>query len=318
MNERIGYIDSLRGFAIFLVVFGHILQGKVFPVAMPLHELIYSFHMPLFMFLSGLFAYKAEEAVKKGAAMTFLKKKMLLLIVPCLIWSILMCIYKKENFFNDVILKGGFHYWFLFLLFIFFIIVVAVSMVKNYKRIRLILFLLPWVAMYLLASDTVAAGVLNKESFLHNYPFFIMAFYVGKNKGLINFISNWKIGIPCAIAFIVGYKYLLIDFNGGGGIATLAIIALLFLFKNVVWLSENLVLKKWGNMTLEIYLIHYFLTGLIPNTLTHIMGPNLFTLASIQCLFICTVCSIAIVQLCAYFYTAVNRKKRLRKILFGR
>lgn len=319
MNKRITYIDSLKGFAIFLVVFGHVLQGKVFPTAIPLHELIYSFHMPLFMFLSGLFAYKAEEAVEKGAAITFLKKKMLLLIVPCMIWSILMCIYKKENFFYDVILKGGFHYWFLFLLFIFFAIIIAVSMVKTNKKIKLILFLLPWLTIYFLSSDTIVAEVFNKNRFLHNYPFFIMAYYARKNNKIMNILSSWKSGIPCIIIFIIGYKYLITTFLLGGGIlAVLAIIGLLFLFKNIMSLGENPILRKWGNMTLEIYLVHYFLTGLIPNTLTYLMGRSIFTIASAQCLFICIVCSIAIIQICTYFYTVINKKQILRKVLFGR
>ena len=49
---RIQYIDSLKGFAIVLVVMGHI-----FGFSQPedgINTFIYTFHMPLFMFLSGL------------------------------------------------------------------------------------------------------------------------------------------------------------------------------------------------------------------------------------------------------------------------
>jgi uncharacterized membrane protein YcfT len=50
--QRIQYIDRLKGLAIILVVMGHI-----FGFHQPddgINTFIYTFHMPLFMFLSGL------------------------------------------------------------------------------------------------------------------------------------------------------------------------------------------------------------------------------------------------------------------------
>ena len=52
MPKRIGYIDIARGIGILLVVMGHNDFGAVSPF---LYKLIYSFHMPLFFFLSGYF-----------------------------------------------------------------------------------------------------------------------------------------------------------------------------------------------------------------------------------------------------------------------
>jgi len=52
MSKRIDYIDIARGIGILLVVMGHNDFGAVSPF---LYKLIYSFHMPLFFFLSGYF-----------------------------------------------------------------------------------------------------------------------------------------------------------------------------------------------------------------------------------------------------------------------
>lgn len=52
MSKRIEYIDIARGIGILLVVMGHNDFGYVSPFA---HKVIYSFHMPLFFFLSGYF-----------------------------------------------------------------------------------------------------------------------------------------------------------------------------------------------------------------------------------------------------------------------
>ena len=52
MSNRIQYIDIARGIGILLVVLGHNDFALVSPFA---YQVIYSFHMPLFFFLSGYF-----------------------------------------------------------------------------------------------------------------------------------------------------------------------------------------------------------------------------------------------------------------------
>ncbi len=52
MSKRIGYLDIARGIGILLVVLGHNDFGAVSPF---FHQVIYSFHIPLFFFLSGYF-----------------------------------------------------------------------------------------------------------------------------------------------------------------------------------------------------------------------------------------------------------------------
>jgi len=52
MSKRIGYIDIARGIGILLVVLGHNDFGYISQFA---YRVIYSFHMPLFFFLSGYF-----------------------------------------------------------------------------------------------------------------------------------------------------------------------------------------------------------------------------------------------------------------------
>lgn len=52
MSKRIEYIDIARGIGILLVVMGHNDFGYISPFG---YKVIYSFHMPLFFFLSGYF-----------------------------------------------------------------------------------------------------------------------------------------------------------------------------------------------------------------------------------------------------------------------
>src|ERR1044071_3831642 len=52
MSKRIGYLDIARGIGILLVVLGH---NDFEVISVFARQVIYSFHIPLFFFLSGYF-----------------------------------------------------------------------------------------------------------------------------------------------------------------------------------------------------------------------------------------------------------------------
>jgi hypothetical protein len=52
VEKRVGYIDIAKGIGIILVVMGHNDFSLISPFA---HKLIYSLHMPMFFFMSGMF-----------------------------------------------------------------------------------------------------------------------------------------------------------------------------------------------------------------------------------------------------------------------
>lgn len=49
-NKRLDYLDVAKGIGILLVILGHCQLGRIGRA----HSLIYSFHMPLFFFISGV------------------------------------------------------------------------------------------------------------------------------------------------------------------------------------------------------------------------------------------------------------------------
>lgn len=79
-SERITYVDAVKGFAIVLVVLGHILraEGEILSpeVEDMIADIIYAFHMPLFFFISGYCRALSERKGlmdAKGFARTALK-----------------------------------------------------------------------------------------------------------------------------------------------------------------------------------------------------------------------------------------------------
>lgn len=81
---RNNWIDSLKGMAIILVVIGHLstlFSGLVF---YKLNQYIYSFHMPLFFFISGyLINFEKYMNIEK----TYFKKRVYSLIIPYFFFS---------------------------------------------------------------------------------------------------------------------------------------------------------------------------------------------------------------------------------------
>ena len=69
--KRIEWLDDLKGFAIFLIVLGHVLatfanMTKALPheVSNVLFKFIYSFHVPLFFIIAGI-TFTAKDGFLK-------------------------------------------------------------------------------------------------------------------------------------------------------------------------------------------------------------------------------------------------------------
>lgn len=71
MSKRIVWADALKGFLIVLVVLGHSIQASKMQLGESfindyLWNLIYSFHMPAFMAISGFVAYRVMASNTSG------------------------------------------------------------------------------------------------------------------------------------------------------------------------------------------------------------------------------------------------------------
>lgn len=81
---RIVYIDALKGVAIFLVVLGHVVTNR--EDFRRLYNFIYSFHMPLFMFLAGCTTVISYRRKATG----YLKKRFVNIMVPYFAWALFL------------------------------------------------------------------------------------------------------------------------------------------------------------------------------------------------------------------------------------
>lgn len=84
MNKRLDWIDVMRGIGIFLVVFAHIYQKD----GNDINRIIYTFHMPLFFFLSGYVYQNIDEPLHE-----YFLRKCRSIVVPYFVWAVLSFVY---------------------------------------------------------------------------------------------------------------------------------------------------------------------------------------------------------------------------------
>lgn len=125
MITRLDYIDKLRGFAIFLVVVGHLYQEHTIEGnSYPFSQMIYSFHMSLFFFVSG-YLCEATHKIDKLGYVTFIKKKAVALLLPYFFWVLVVSFLLTDhpvNSIRDFVMQFNFFpnklFWFMPVLFL--------------------------------------------------------------------------------------------------------------------------------------------------------------------------------------------------------
>ena len=148
MKKRLDDIDFTIGVAISFVVFGHLLipEFKNFQIYSALRDLIYNFHMPLFMFFSGfIMAYSYRPLTSFSKYLLFLRKKALKFFPPYILFAVLFI--TAENLLmewnwdriGEDVLKAFLmppkssagYLWYIYILFQFYVIIPIILKLLN-------------------------------------------------------------------------------------------------------------------------------------------------------------------------------------------
>lgn len=84
-NGRIEFFDILRGYAMLLVVFGHVESFCLLHNSL-LARFVVTYHMPLFFFISGFFAYKPQSFFRGKQWLLKIRQKAAQLLIPAFIF----------------------------------------------------------------------------------------------------------------------------------------------------------------------------------------------------------------------------------------
>ena len=129
-------IDTMKGFAILLVLLGHrFMTNTVEGVQHPMTIIIYSFHMAFFFFISG-YVNEYTGQFSKKSSYTYLLDKLRTILMPFFVWSLICYITDGgssiENFFTRLNFYPERGYWFLPIIFAFF----TISLIFNRLNIK--------------------------------------------------------------------------------------------------------------------------------------------------------------------------------------
>lgn len=134
-NNRIETLDIYKGLLIFLVVWGHFMMPLIdreYPVARRLFLLIYSFHMPAFIFLSGYFYYGSWK--KRG---TVFKSICSWIVLYCAMKLMLNCcdiLFYGEKKLIPNFLHESYAPWYILVMIIFKLLLLPIEFIQKINK----------------------------------------------------------------------------------------------------------------------------------------------------------------------------------------
>ena len=317
-------IDALKAFTISLVVLGHFLQFTISNYDDNyLFRLIYSFHMPLFIFLSGYLSYRKEDIYGN-----YIRRRFLSLIVPYFSWMIVSLIIKSfetDNLSYSLILRDFLYpdngLWFLWVLFwMHFVLFCCGYLSKSKQFILLVSFAsLMLFLVFVLNPD----NIIGIKTFTLLFPYFILGYIVNKFKErTFVYLKNSYFLLPLFL-FLAYYwqRNDSVNFNG----YYLTSKGIIFIYKNIVasigilvfmGLAKQIknfskILIYIGTNSMAIYAINiYCLFALLP--FYRVLEINFFYYIY------AIVFSVLIIFICLMFGIAVKKNKILSLFLLGK
>ncbi len=321
------HFDNVKGILIFLMVFGHILEfAHTRPGNFEAYVIIYSFHMPLFVFISGYFS-KNVDKVRENAFSS--------LFVPYLLFTML----------NGIILDGkvlinpfqpAFALWYLLALFAWRLVL------KSVLRIRFLLILTLLVSLYIGFIPQIN-HIMALSRIIAFFPYFLLGYFctgdmykklfkipyiaallgfLGLAALVVYMIQEW--GFSFRI-FYYSYYYLSDKMKLGSnwtGVLMRSVAYVLaplisLCFMRIVPRKKNFVLSGLGQRTFPVLVLHYYLVRLLWNSsLFKSMTEQLNAYVMMLC---CMVFAALICLICGNRYVNLGFEKVLewvRMILF--
>ncbi len=275
MKQRLTYFDNAKAFLILLVVFGHFVDLVCHSSSGPLLHysflIIWSFHMPAFLFIAGLFDHK-RDAFPLKRVVEFVAIGFMLKILNILVLQIFPDVAADPSLLSDKNFP-----WFMFAMAVFLclcyllqkipapvvmIVALLLSLIAGYfSQIgdflylsRILVFFPVYYLGYCLKPDTIASffttklirilcGIgllfalifiaLHLEQFYHLRPLF-----TGRNA-----YNDWVLSHHGAAMRLLSYAI--------SGIVT-------FFFLGIIPSKKLPLLTSIGTATLPIYCIHYY------------------------------------------------------------
>lgn len=331
-NRRNSYIDLVKYLLITFVVLGHFIQFFQYKSNLSLFwssnifKFIYTFHMPLFMAISGYFAY---FSISRQTPLKYIISRIKYLLIPLLIWACLssLIIFSTAKPSETTPLLSLFQnsflhsFWFVWAI-IFFSILLC--LLKKIKADKAPILLISTLLILYIPSDYFRIDV-GKEFFIYFAIGYLLA-----NKGITayhQFCKKYLILFIAIATICFIYWNPLLSFEGFLGLKgwiaylfriLLAISSTVCVMEITYWIYSKIqkmkitnYFAKIGQETLGIYLIQdVFINTAWHRIIPYVNFPNVSLTYIIP--------SVLLVTICYYFITIVSKNKTAGLLLFGK
>lgn len=278
-KERDYYFDNVKAVLIFLVVLGHFLlpiHGKSFLVV--IKRLIYVFHMPLFVFVSGYFAkniYKNGQYNFKKI-LYFIKAYIIFVVAIQVVYEI--CGFRSFGEINFFSQSGA--PWYLFAMIVWYLLI---PVIRKFRPV-------PVIAVSIVLA--LAAGYIKEigdflclSRILVFGPFFFLGYYLEKSTlDEVLRPEYKKIVVPAAAAICAGIlvfggklkdelqmvyeniSYYELDAWWAGALVRLGLLAAAFVISWAVLFyipKEKTSISFIGQHTMPVYMLHRILRDVL-------------------------------------------------------
>lgn len=230
MIEKTDHYNLLKFFATILVVVAHSSrmytgEGVVNPanpslVLDYLTKFIYSFHMPLFIAISGMvYGFCIENLGKYNNSFKFIKNKVVRLLIPFIFFGffyvapvMVLCGFTESSYFsycvNGIILvKNSRHLWYLTVLFEIFVATIVVKPIIQKKNIFIDVSVIVVLLVISIFSYKLP-GIFQISNFGYYLLYFYLGYYFNRYyETLIKVIRNPICIIVMFVITVVTYNY---------------------------------------------------------------------------------------------------------------
>lgn len=331
-----------------LVVYNHVL-GFSFQSnpSFSFNDIFITFRMPLFFFLSGFLMYKADLFRTGTKVLGFLKKKVMVQLVPTLLFTIAFCLIFRYSYLALWSEKAKCGYWFTVTLFYFFAIYSVGDLILGrflHGRAKVIAGAGVAILIYAFSKYSLSPGCPWANSFLcgfvgyANLQFFIFFYFGALVKAGFDAFQRLLDRNVVAMGLVGGFVVLMfvlllpqsrewivsnLSYSVYSFIKTIAgffgVLTVFLFFRRKRTFFENsqtgVKLQAIGSRTLDIYLIHLIL---IRTDMTF-FGEFLSRYGNpVTEFFLVTAVSLLVIQLSLLISDIIRSSDVLAKLLFGK
>lgn len=160
-------LDNIKGILTILVVLGHLLELDMgYGINKLIYVIIYTFHMPVFVFISGYFANFSISKIGRK------------LLYPYLLFQMLYLLFDKHLINTETTIQFLTPYWLLWYLWAMIVWTLAIPIIKGETtRKRGIILGITILAAIFIGNKNVIGRMLSLSRIFVYFPFFACGYY---------------------------------------------------------------------------------------------------------------------------------------------